>query len=143
EAMFAHHERISIPHLVTASRTITRFSSIGLQTNFCYLQNSGEALVALEDKAMGDARPSRRSADGNLLYGMLALQMNFVSRDALLAAMQAWVFDKARPLGEILKEQGQLTPERQQALDQMLAEHLKAHGGDAHKSLAAVAVPDA
>jgi hypothetical protein len=92
---------------------------------------------------MPDALPGQRGADGNLLYGMLALQMNFVSRDALLAAMQAWVFDKARPLGQILQERGQLTPERRQALDHMLAEHLKTHDDDPHKSLAAVAVPDA
>jgi WD40 repeat protein len=67
-------------------------------------------------------------ADHNLLYGMLALQMNFVSRDALLAAMQAWVFDKTRPLGELLQQQGQLTAERRQVLDAMLAEHLAAGG---------------
>src|SRR5215831_711047 len=92
---------------------------------------------------MPEPSPGQRGADGNLLYGMLALQMNFVSRDALLAAMQAWVFDKARPLGQILQERGQLTPERRQGLDRMLAEHLKTHDEDPTKSLAAVAVPDA
>ena len=92
---------------------------------------------------MPDATPTRRGADGNLLYGLLALQMNFVDRDALLAAMQAWVFDKAKPLGQILQEQGRLTPERRQALDHLLAEHLRAHDGDPHQSLAAAAVPDA
>src|SRR6516165_2168554 len=70
-------------------------------------------------------------ADHNLLYGMLALQMNFVSREALLAAMQAWVFDRTRPLGELLQQQGQLTAERRQALDAMLAEHLGAAGAPA------------
>jgi hypothetical protein len=90
---------------------------------------------------MPDASPGQRGADCNLLYGMLALQMNFVSRDGVLAAMQAWVFDKARPLGQVLQEQGQLTPERRQALDQLLAAQLQAHDGDAHKSLAAVALP--
>jgi WD40 repeat protein len=92
---------------------------------------------------MPDAAATSRGADANLLYGMLALQMNFVGRDALLAAMQAWVFDKARPLGQILQEQGCLTPERRQVLDRVLAEHLKAHDGDPHRSLAAAAVPDA
>jgi WD40 repeat protein len=92
---------------------------------------------------MPDAAPTPRGADANLLYGMLALQMNFVGRDALLAAMQAWVFDKARPLGQILQEQGRLTPERRLVLDNMLAEHLKAHDSDPHKSLAAAVVPDA
>ena len=33
-------------------------------------------------------------ADRNLLFGILALQMDFISRDALVAAMHAWVFAK-------------------------------------------------
>src|SRR5437870_1494085 len=90
---------------------------------------------------MADATRAQRGADYNLLYGMLALQMNFVGREALLAAMQAWVFDKARPLGQVLQEQGQLSPEQRQALDQLLAGHLQAHDDDPHKSLAAVALP--
>ena len=90
---------------------------------------------------MADARPGQSGADCNLLYGMLALQMNFVSRDGVLAAMQAWVFDKSRPLGQVLQEQGLLTPERRQALDQLLAAHLQANDGDPHQSLAAVALP--
>lgn len=43
--------------------------------------------------------------DRNLLFGILALQMEFVSRDQLIAAMHAWVLDKQKPLGEILVEQ--------------------------------------
>src|SRR4051794_7147566 len=39
------------------------------------------------------------SADRNLLFGILALQMDFVPRDQLITAMNAWVLDKARPLG--------------------------------------------
>jgi hypothetical protein len=37
-------------------------------------------------------------SDRNLLFGILALQMDFISRDALIAAMNAWVLDKAKPL---------------------------------------------
>jgi hypothetical protein len=49
--------------------------------------------------------------DRNLLFGILALQMDFISRDALVAAMHAWVLDKGKPLGRILEEQRALTPE--------------------------------
>ena len=42
------------------------------------------------------------AADRNLLFGILALQMDFIRRDHLIAAMHAWVLDKAKPLGEIL-----------------------------------------
>ena len=52
------------------------------------------------------------SADRNLLFGILAVQLDFVTRDALIAAMNAWVLDKAKPLGDILRDQGHLTAER-------------------------------
>ena len=39
------------------------------------------------------------SSDRNLLFGILAVQMDFVSRDDLIAAMNAWVLDKVKPLG--------------------------------------------
>jgi hypothetical protein len=42
---------------------------------------------------------SGNSADRNLLFGILAVQMDFVSRDALIAAMNARVLAKRRPLG--------------------------------------------
>jgi hypothetical protein len=45
------------------------------------------------------------NADRNLLFGILALQMDFISRDALVAAMNAWVLEKSKPLGEFLREQ--------------------------------------
>src|ERR1700722_18920789 len=85
---------------------------------------------------------SGAAADRNLLFGILALQMDFIRRDALIAAMHAWVLDKARPLGQILLEQGQLTAERLQMLDMLVAEHLKAHGHDAERSLAALAATE-
>ena len=44
--------------------------------------------------------PPSPAADRNLLFGILALQMDFVGRDALIAAMNAWVLDKAKPLGD-------------------------------------------
>ena len=34
---------------------------------------------------------SQSHVDRNLLFGILALQMDFISREALVAAMNAWV----------------------------------------------------
>ena len=45
---------------------------------------------------------SPKNSDRNLLFGILALQLDFVSRDALIRAMNAWVLEKSRPLGRIL-----------------------------------------
>jgi serine/threonine-protein kinase len=91
---------------------------------------------------MSAATP-KPTTDLNLLYGMLALQMGFVHRDGLLAAMRAWVFAKERPLGELLQEQQALTPQQRQVLDAVVLEHLKAHGGDAQRSLTSAAHPSA
>jgi tRNA A-37 threonylcarbamoyl transferase component Bud32 len=78
--------------------------------------------------------------DRNLLFGMLALQMDFVRQDVLVAAMQAWVFDKRLPLGDILAREGHLSPERLQLLNALVEEHLKAHQNDPEQSLAALPV---
>lgn len=78
------------------------------------------------------------NGDRNLLFGVLALQMDFITRDDLVAALHAWMLDKQRALGEILRNQGKLTPARASLLDQLVAEHLQAHQGDAQQSLAAV-----
>jgi hypothetical protein len=43
---------------------------------------------------MSNATPSRPSADRKLLVDILALQMDFITRDALIAAMHAWVLDQ-------------------------------------------------
>jgi serine/threonine protein kinase len=82
--------------------------------------------------------PTPVSVDRNLLFGILALQMDFISRDALIQAMNAWVLDKHKPLGQILQEQGALLTENREALDVMIQAHLKMHGNDPQKSLAAI-----
>jgi serine/threonine protein kinase/Flp pilus assembly protein TadD len=82
--------------------------------------------------------PSPPTADYNLLFGVLALQMDFIDRDALIAAMHAWVLDKNQGLGDILVRQGQLSPARWQLLDALVREHLHAHDNDPQRSLAAV-----
>lgn len=77
-------------------------------------------------------------ADRNLLFGILAMQMEFVSRDELVEAMNRWVLDKQRPLGELLEAVGALSSDRHTLLDSLVAEHLKQHRGDATQSLQAV-----
>jgi hypothetical protein len=38
------------------------------------------------------------TADRNLLLGILALQTDFITRDALIAATNAWALERHRPL---------------------------------------------
>src|SRR4051794_29499237 len=77
-------------------------------------------------------------SDRNLLFGILAVQLDFITRDALIAAMNAWVLDKTSPLGQILCEQKALTADNRAWLEAGVDRHLALHGNDAEKSLAAV-----
>ena len=76
--------------------------------------------------------------DRNLLYGILAVQLNFIDRDALISAMNGWVLDKDRPLGQILIDHKALSGTHGALLDALVEEHLKLHDGDPEKSLAAL-----
>src|SRR5262252_9091206 len=78
------------------------------------------------------------NSDRNLLFGILALQMDFISRDALIDAMHAWVLDKAKPLGQILLEQGHLNPQHLALLEPLVQAHIEAHGNDPQQSLASL-----
>ena len=86
---------------------------------------------------------SQGAADRNLLFGILALQMDFIRRDALIAAMNAWVLEKAKQLGQILLEQGALAAADHELLEVMVQRHLEKHNHDAERSLAALAAPEA
>src|SRR5262249_39692244 len=77
------------------------------------------------------------SSDRNLLFGILALQMDFVSREGLIQGMNAWVLAKSTSLGQILQKQGALRPDAHALLESLVAKHLEIHG-DAAKSLATI-----
>jgi eukaryotic-like serine/threonine-protein kinase len=81
---------------------------------------------------------SAAHSDRNLLFGVLALQMDFISRDALVAALNSWVMEKSRPLGQILIEQGALAEDSYSVLEAVLVKHLQLHDDEIEKSLAAI-----
>jgi serine/threonine-protein kinase len=81
-------------------------------------------------------------ADHNLIFGLLALQMDFITREQLLDAVHAWRLRKATPLSAILCERSVLDERRAALLAEMVAEHIAKHGGDAQVSLAALRVED-
>lgn len=79
--------------------------------------------------------------DQNLLFGMLALQLDFVSQKQLIETMQAWVIDKKKPLGQVFVEKKYLTTEREQMLSTLVKEHILQHGDDPQRSLASLRPP--
>jgi hypothetical protein len=82
---------------------------------------------------------SSPAADRNLLFGILAVQMDFISRDALIQACTTWVLNKEKPLEQILMENGALRDDTRILLDAVVQKHLEMHGGAVEQSLASVA----
>jgi serine/threonine-protein kinase len=79
-------------------------------------------------------------ANRNLLFGLIALQTGLIDQDQLVGAFRAWSRDPARTMADYLADRGDLDPEQRGAVEVLVAAHLKKHGGDAEKSLAAVSV---
>ena len=64
--------------------------------------------------------PPSSTADRNLLFGVLALQMDFIGRDTLISAMNAWVLDKQTSIGQILIAQGALAADQAFLIDSLV-----------------------
>jgi hypothetical protein len=61
-------------------------------------------------------------SDTNLLFGILAMKMNFIRQDDLLEAMGIWFLDRQKSLGEILIERQAISPKDCALLDSMVRE---------------------
>jgi eukaryotic-like serine/threonine-protein kinase len=61
-------------------------------------------------------------SDTNLLFGILAMKMNFIRPDDLLDAMGIWFLDRQKALGEILTERQAISPKDRDLLDSMVHE---------------------
>ena len=84
------------------------------------------------------ARREPSLAGRPLLFGIVALQNNFITREQLVAAFDAWVQDKSRDLGQILVATGELSEDEHDVLSRLVAKFMEKHGGDAERSLAAL-----
>ncbi len=78
------------------------------------------------------------ATERDLLFGLLALQNGLIDQGKLVAAFQAWTRDKARPLAEHLTARGDLDRDQCAGVEAMVGLHLKMHGDDAARSLAAI-----
>ncbi|HWE35800.1 MAG TPA: protein kinase [Isosphaeraceae bacterium] len=76
--------------------------------------------------------------DRHLLMGLLAVQNGFVGREALLAALNVWVADKSRPLGEVLVARGALGTEARELLEALAGKLLGSDGAAAGPGLSAL-----
>jgi hypothetical protein len=84
--------------------------------------------------------PSTLDASRDLLFGLLALQTGLINQAQLFAAFHAWTQARDRPMGQILAEQGALPSPCLPLVDGLVIEHLRRHGNDPERSLAAIGV---
>jgi hypothetical protein len=78
------------------------------------------------------------AVDRNLLFGILALQNNFIDRETLLSAFNSWIVNKSISLGQILRDRGAVAADELSLLEALTAKHLEKYGNDPQKSLASL-----
>ncbi len=76
-----------------------------------------------------------RTADRHLLFGLLALQNEFIEKRQLVAAFGVWMADHSKPLDEILVQQQALKEDDRALLSSLVDRHITARGGDVVASL--------
>jgi eukaryotic-like serine/threonine-protein kinase len=80
---------------------------------------------------------SDSAIDRNLFFGLLALQMDFITREAFLTALGAWIKEKTRPLGDLLVERHSLAAGDCALLNAIAAEQVPRGRGETPKGLTA------
>ncbi len=77
--------------------------------------------------------------DRNLLFGVIALQLDILDQSQFAEACAVWALHMGRPMADLLEERGWITPEDRQEITRNLERKLRKHRGDVHASLAAAA----
>ncbi len=80
------------------------------------------------------------SAEHELLFGILAMQNNFITHDQFLSGFREWTNDKRRRFGDVLVEQHALETGVRKVLDSLVEAHVKNHESDPQRSLAATSM---
>ena len=79
---------------------------------------------------------TKHNNDRNLFFGVLGLQVGFITQTQLIDAMQQWVVEKNSPIETILVRKGFLTQEYADFLQELVDKHLHLNGGAIEKSIA-------
>ncbi len=77
----------------------------------------------------------KTAADPNLLFGAIAVQMHFISRDDLNAALAEVAGDPSRSLAQVLRDRQALTADSAAVVETVLREHLGLQRDSAGASL--------
>ena len=74
-------------------------------------------------------------SDRQLLFGVLALQLDFISVQQFAEVCTVWASRKDRALPDLLADRGWLKPQDHSDIDRLLARKIERHGGDLAASL--------
>jgi serine/threonine protein kinase len=77
--------------------------------------------------------------DRNLLFGVLALQLDLIDRDGFVHACAAWASRKDMPLADVLVALHLMTPDERAQVEQFMQRRLNKHGGVVQATLAEAA----
>lgn len=77
-----------------------------------------------------------RDANREILFGLLAAQLQFVPRSAIVDAVRDWLQDQRKSVGEILIKKGVLQLDQRELLDSLTNEQIKKKWGDIVQSIA-------
>jgi serine/threonine-protein kinase len=86
---------------------------------------------------MSDSTIPPGSPDRNLLFGVMALHLDFVGKPDLLQGLQTWGVNQSRPLGDILVDRCMLSSRRRMLLEEVVEEYLVQYDHDASRGLVA------
>ncbi len=104
-------------------------------------ENGGAAVDQLAIPSVpSDIDPSdrERAINEQLLLAVLAFQNGFVALPQLITALEEWARDKSQPLGQWLLNPQQFSANDFALLQDLATAHVRMHGNDPRKSLAAL-----
>ena len=79
------------------------------------------------------------TTDVNLLFGVIAMQLDFIDSDQFAQGCAFWSTDKSKSLGEILEDRGWLTEADRKTLEETVKRKLDKNDGDIMHTLSVVA----
>jgi WD40 repeat protein/serine/threonine protein kinase len=79
----------------------------------------------------------------NLLFGLLAVQLQLATSQDLVSAAAVWAVDQQRSLGDILVERGLLSERQQRLILELIDEQVRGQGGDMARVLESLGAPKA
>src|SRR5262245_29876127 len=88
--------------------------------------------------APGSTPMATVTADHELLFGTLAVQMGYLRVEDLVAAVCDWQADRSPSLAQVLERHGVLTGERRMMVEAMARTLLDVFGDDSRRALAAL-----